>query len=122
MGIVHRGLGIAFVAIIAAIIGTTVPALAEKRVALIVGNSAYKHVARLENPANDAKLMAETLRALGFTLVGNGPQLDLDEPALKRAVRGFGDALTGADVALFYYAGHGVQVRGANYLVPVGAN
>ena len=122
MGIVHRGLGIAFVAIIAAIIGTTIPAVAEKRVALIVGNSAYKHVSRLENPANDAKLMAETLRALGFTLVGNGPQLDLDEPALKRAVRGFGDALTGADVALFYYAGHGVQVRGANFLVPVGAN
>jgi formylglycine-generating enzyme required for sulfatase activity len=122
MGIVHRGLGIAFVAITAAIIGTTIPALAEKRVALIVGNSAYKHVTRLENPANDAKLMAETLRALGFTLVGNGPQLDLDEPALKRVVRSFGDALTGADVALFYYAGHGVQVRGANFLVPVGAN
>jgi formylglycine-generating enzyme required for sulfatase activity len=122
MGIVHRGLGIAFAAITAAIIATTIPALAEKRVALIVGNSGYKHVTRLENPANDARLMAETLRALGFTLVGNGPQLDLDEPALKRVVRSFGDALTGADVALFYYAGHGVQVRGANYLVPVGAN
>jgi uncharacterized caspase-like protein len=97
-------------------------AQAEKRVALVIGNSAYQHVARLENPKNDARLMAETLRALGFTLVGNGPQLDLDEPALKRAVRNFGDALSGADVGLFYYAGHGVQVRGANYLVPVGAN
>ena len=66
--------------------------------------------------------MADTLKALGFTLVGDGPQLDLDETGLRRVVQAFGAQLQGADVGLFYYAGHGIQVRGANYLVPVGAN
>ncbi|MCO5129105.1 MAG: caspase family protein [Xanthobacteraceae bacterium] len=98
------------------------PASAEKRVALIVGNSAYANVTRLDNPRNDAKLMAETLRALGFQLVGNAAQLDLEKSALDRAVQTFGQQVQGADVALFYYAGHGVQVAGSNYLVPVNAN
>jgi uncharacterized caspase-like protein len=95
---------------------------AEKRVALVIGNSAYSNVARLDNPANDAKLLSETLSALGFTLVGGGAQLDLDKASLDRAVRAFGAQLSGADVGLFYYAGHGVQVRGENYLIPVDAN
>jgi uncharacterized caspase-like protein len=95
---------------------------AEKRIALVIGNSEYRHVARLDNPANDARLIAATLRDLGFTLVGGGPRLDLDKAGFDRAVQEFGSALAGADVGLFYYAGHGVQVRGANYLVPVGAN
>ncbi|MGD0332717.1 MAG: caspase family protein [Xanthobacteraceae bacterium] len=110
----------------AAIFGTclslSVPAHAEKRVALVIGNSAYKVVPRLDNPKNDATLMAETLRSLGFTLVGDGAQLDLDKSGIDRAVQNFGDLLQGADVGLFYYAGHGIQVRGANYLVPVDAN
>ena len=100
----------------------TGPALADKRVALVVGNSAYRSVAILDNPANDAKLLADTLTSLGFTLVGGGAQLDLDKPALDRAVQAFGAQLVGADVGLFYYAGHGVQVRGENYLIPVDAN
>lgn len=95
---------------------------AEKRVALVVGNSAYQNVARLENPSNDASLMADTLKGLGFTLVGDGAQLNLEKAALDTAVQSFGRQLQGADVALFYYAGHGVQVRGSNYLVPVNAN
>ena len=95
---------------------------AEKRIALIVGNSNYQSITRLDNPKNDAKLMAQTLSALGFTLVGGGAQLDLDKPALDIAVQNFGRQVQGADVALFYYAGHGVQVAGANYLVPVSAN
>jgi len=95
---------------------------AEKRVALVIGNSAYVHVPQLANPVNDARLMAETLRALGFALVGDGPQLDLNEIALRRVVREFSTKLQGADVGLFYYAGHAVEVRGSNYLVPVGAN
>jgi uncharacterized protein YraI len=99
-----------------------VPAAAERRVALVVGNSQYVHIPTLSNPGNDARLMAETLRGLGFALVGGGPQLDLDKPRLDTAVQAFGQALAGADVALFYYAGHGVQVRGNNYLVPVAAN
>src|SRR5262245_41448206 len=98
------------------------PAQAEKRVALVIGNSAYQHTSRLDNPINDARLIAETLRSIGFTLVGGGPQVDLDRPGLDRAVQAFGRALVGADVGLFYFAGHGVQVRGGNYLVPVEAN
>jgi uncharacterized caspase-like protein len=99
-----------------------VSASADKRVALVVGNSAYRNVAILDNPANDAKLLADTLSSLGFTLVGGGAQLDLDKPSLDRAVQAFGSELAGADVGLFYYAGHGVQVRGENYLIPVDAN
>jgi formylglycine-generating enzyme required for sulfatase activity len=95
---------------------------ADKRVALVVGNSAYRNVTRLDNPANDAKLLSETLRSLGFTLVGGGAQLDLDKASFDRTVQAFGAQLAGADVGLFYYAGHGVQVRGENYLIPVDAN
>ena len=99
-----------------------VPAFAEKRIALVVGNSAYQNITRLENPRNDATLMAETLSGLGFTLIGGRAQLDLDKAALDTDVQNFGRQIQGADVALFYYAGHGVQVNGSNYLVPVGAN
>ena len=98
------------------------PAAAEKRIALVVGNSAYQNITRLDNPRNDATLMAETLSSLGFTLIGGRAQLDLDKPALDTSVQNFGRQIQGADVALFYYAGHGVQVSGSNYLVPVGAN
>lgn len=98
------------------------PANAEKRIALVVGNSAYLNVPPLTNPVNDAKLIADTLRSLGFDLVGGGAQLDLDKSGFEAVVKRFGTQMQGADVGLFYYAGHGVQVRGANYLVPVSAN
>jgi hypothetical protein len=98
------------------------PAAAEKRVALVIGNSAYQNVTRLDNPRNDAMLIAETLSGLGFTLIGGRAQLDLDKATLDVDVQNFGRQIQGADVALFYYAGHGVQVNGSNYLVPVGAN
>ena len=101
---------------------TTAPAAAEKRIALVIGNSAYRNVTPLDNPARDAQLMAETLGSIGFTLVGGHAQLDLDKSAMDSAVQEFGRQVVGADVALFYYAGHGVQVAGSNYLVPVGAN
>jgi tetratricopeptide (TPR) repeat protein len=93
-----------------------------KRVALVIGNSAYSNIGRLDNPANDARLIAGALKDVGFELVGGGPQLDLDKAGLDRAVREFGNLLQGADVGLFYYAGHAVEVRGANYLAPVTAN
>jgi uncharacterized caspase-like protein len=86
----------------------------------VVGNAAYVNVAPLTNSANDARLMAETLRGLGFTLVGGIAQTDLDKAGFDTRVQQFGALLQGADVGLFYYAGHGVQVRGTNYLVPVG--
>ena len=98
------------------------PAVAGKRVALVVGNSAYQHVSKLQNPKNDAVLVAETLNRLGFALVGGQAQLELDKAGFDSAVQRFGNQMMGAEVALFYYAGHGIQVRGANYLVPVSAN
>src|SRR3954471_17519774 len=106
----------------ALLVVATLPAAAEKRVALVIGNSAYQNVTRLDNPRSDAALMAETLAGLGFTLIGGRAQLDLDKSSMDTAVQNFGRQVQGADVALFYYAGHGVQVSGANYLVPVSAN
>jgi caspase domain-containing protein len=100
----------------------TEDAHAEKRVALVIGNSAYRNITPLDNPRNDARLMAATLQGLGFQLVGNGAQTDLDKSAFDAVLSKFGDAVLGADVALFYYAGHGVQVSGQNFLVPVSAN
>jgi TPR repeat protein len=99
-----------------------IPPGTEKRVALVVGNSSYKNVPALGNTANDARLVADTLRSLGFRLVGDGPQIDLDRAGFEQALRSFGRAIGGADVALFYYAGHGVQVQGTNWLVPTSAN
>src|ERR1700733_6904635 len=92
------------------------PAIAEKRIALGVGNPPYQNTARLDNPRNDATLMAETLSGLGFALIGGRAQLDLDKAALDTDVQNFGRQIQGADVALFYYAGHGVQVNGSNFL------
>lgn len=94
----------------------------ERRVALVIGNTSYQHVDRLANPGNDAKLIADTLQKSGFTLVGGGAQRDLDKAAFDRAVRDFGQQIQGAEVALFYYAGHGMQVQGSNWLLPVDAN
>ncbi|MBI1205438.1 MAG: hypothetical protein GC182_23285 [Rhodopseudomonas sp.] len=93
-----------------------------KRIALVVGNSDYRHVAHLPNPANDAELVVKTLKGLGFTFIGQGAQLNLDKDAFDQAVMDFGNAAQNADVALFYYAGHGLQIKGHNYLVPVSAN
>ena len=100
----------------------TQPTYADTRVALVVGNSDYQYIPRLTNPTNDAKLIAETLTGLGFKLVGGGAQLDVNKAQFDQAVQDFGNAALNADVALFYYAGHGVQVNGANYLVPISAN
>jgi TPR repeat protein len=94
----------------------------ERRVALVVGNFNYEHVPRLANPGNDATLIAKTLQSLGFTLVGNDTQENVDKAHFDRLVQDFGRAIQGADVALFYYAGHGMQVDGSNWLVPTDAN
>jgi formylglycine-generating enzyme required for sulfatase activity len=94
----------------------------DKRVALVVGNARYGSARPLANPENDARLMAETLRSLGFTLVGGGAQLNLDEDKFRHIVKQFGDQMKGADTGFFYYAGHGVEIDSANYLVPVDAD
>ncbi len=98
------------------------PAHAEKRVALVIGNSAYSSAVPLTNPVADAKLMSDTLLSLGFFVVGGGAKLDLDKTALESALGEFNKAMIGADVALLYYAGHGVEVHGQNFLVPVDAH
>ena len=91
------------------------PALAEKRVALVIGNSDYRNVPALANPRNDAEDVAAALKRLGFqTTVG----LDADRAAMEKAIEAFATAVEGADVALFYYAGHGMQHQGVNYLMP----
>ncbi|WP_372395948.1 caspase family protein [Azospirillum sp. HJ39] len=94
----------------------------ERRVALVLGNSDYRYAPRLPNPVNDAKAMADSLRDAGFELIGGAAQLDLDKAGTEQAIRSFGAKLAGADVGLFYYAGHGLQTRGTNFLLPVSAN
>ena len=89
----------------------------ERRVALVIGNSAYQ-TAPLRNPANDARDMAAALRDLGFEVIEH---IDADQRVMKRAIWSFGERLRQADVGLFYYAGHGVQIGGENYMIPVGA-
>ena len=96
-----------------------VPAFAEVRIALVVGNSAYG-VGRLDNPANDAEAITNALTSVGFQVT---KVVDADQATLRRAVVAFGRRLKAPDtVGLFYYAGHGVQVAGENYLVPVDAD
>jgi len=91
-------------------------ASAERRIALVVGNSAYEHAPQLTNPKNDAEDMTGRLTALGFEVIGG---TDLDRKSLVEALIRFGRAAETADVALFFYAGHGLQVNGQNYLVPI---
>ncbi|HYJ91531.1 MAG TPA: caspase family protein [Pyrinomonadaceae bacterium] len=90
-----------------------------KRVALVIGNADYIKARTLANPANDATDMAKTLNDLGFTVI-NGTNLNLKQ--MNDKVREFGDTLRASGgVGLFYYAGHGIQVGGKNYLIPVDA-
>jgi Caspase domain len=101
------------------IAGVAVPAaLAEKRIALVVGNSAYQHTSELRNPRNDAQDIAGALRRLGFEVLDG---LDLDKRSMERLIRQFGVKLTNADLAVFFYAGHGVAIGGQNFLVPTDA-
>ena len=98
------------------------PATAEPRVALVIGNSDYKgDMPALPNPANDAKLMARTLKGLGFDVIDKE---NASQAELKQAIVDFGDRLSAAGrdaTGLFFYAGHGVQVNGDNYLIPIDA-
>src|ERR1700730_17768308 len=94
-------------------------ALADKRVAFVVGNSAYKNVAPLPNPAVDARSMAKLLRNVGFDVV-EGSNLPRDKMTEK--LLDFGKRAEKADVALFFYAGHGIAINGTNYLLPVDAD
>ncbi len=111
-----------FAVIFAALVGIAfdgTEARAENRVALVIGQSAYKTVTPLTNPSNDAKLVAEMLAAAGFNV---NTALDLSQNEMRKVVGDFAATIAGkgADtVALLYYAGHGLQIDGENYLVPV---
>src|SRR5258708_7923250 len=93
-------------------------AFAGVRLALVLGNSKYQTVPELDNPSNDAADLAQVLRSVGFEVI---EQRDATREAMAKAVRDFSDRLRGADVALFFYAGHGLQMNGENYLLPVDA-
>jgi hypothetical protein len=94
--------------------------LAEKRLALVIGNGNYQFTDKLKNPVNDANDMAEALKKLGFEVISG---TDLTLAQMRKLVREFGNKLQQQkSVGLFYYAGHGIQVNGNNYLVPVDAN
>jgi uncharacterized caspase-like protein len=110
-----RLLGIAF-AILSSL--HTVPAHGQKRIALVIGNSAYQDAGKLTNPTNDASDMAAILKAHGFQVLEG---FDLGKSAMEARLRDFARALTSNEVGLFFYAGHGLQVSGTNYLVPVDA-
>jgi len=87
-----------------------------RRVALVIGNNAYAHVRPLPNPANDARAMAKSLRDIGFVVTEG---TDLDRTAMQATIRDFLRDAARSQVAVVYYAGHGVQIDGRNYLVPI---
>jgi uncharacterized caspase-like protein len=95
------------------------PAFADKRVALVIGNSAYRNVARLTNPANDAAAMAATFNKAKFDVVDARNDLTVTE--MRRVLRDFVGKARDADVAVIYYAGHGIEIDGTNYLIPTDA-
>jgi hypothetical protein len=93
-------------------------ALADKRIALVIGNSDYKNVPTLANPKRDARAIADMFRGAGFSVteLDNAGNLDF-----KRALRAFETAVSGSDMAVVYYAGHGIEIRNTNYMIPVDA-
>ena len=110
-----RNVGAAVLLLVAQSVG----ALADKRVALVIGNSAYQNVPSLPNPINDATAIAELLGNAGFDVVDS--RADLGIAVIRRAIREFADLARDADIAVVYYAGHGIEVDGTNYLIPVDA-
>ena len=112
IGLARLALTLGFLAARAASAG------AETRVALVIGNGAYRETATLANPPNDAKDVAAELTALGFKVTVGA---DLDQATMQREIGEFAKAAASADVSLFYYGGHGLQVAAHNYLIPVDA-
>ncbi len=114
----HLRIIVAFVSIwlIASLVADT--AQAQRRVALVIGNSTYANTPQLANPANDASDIATALKLLGFDVIAES---NLTKSAMDNAFRRFARAMDGADAALFYYAGHGMQFQSQNYLMPIDA-
>ncbi len=104
--------------VLLAVAAGSVAARAEKRVALVIGNASYQHTASLPNPVNDADDMAVALKKVGFDVIA---VKNVDKRSLEKAMADFGRQAQQADAALVYYAGHGIQFQGLNYLMPVDA-
>jgi uncharacterized caspase-like protein len=94
------------------------PASAEKRVALVIGNGDYRTMQALRNPTNDALDVADAFEHLGFEVI---EQRNLGRDAMQRAIAEFAEASADADISVFYYAGHCVQLDAMNYMIPVDA-
>src|SRR5471030_47966 len=111
-----------FLIVVLSVVGMLVSAnaaKADRRVAFVVGNGAYKNVAQLPNPPIDAKAMASVLRNAGFDVVEG---INLTRDKMTERLLEFGKKTQGADVAVFFYAGHGIAVDGTNYLLPIDAD
>ncbi|VIO76383.1 hypothetical protein CI1B_63880 [Bradyrhizobium ivorense] len=108
-----------FILLIGSILFASQPAWATKRVALVIGNSTYQNAPLLTNPANDAAAIAATLKQAGFDVVD--ARLDLASSGMRRVLRDFADQVRDADIAIVYYAGHGIEIDGTNYLIPTDA-
>ena len=113
-----KGFLVGLVALAAVLLGGSA-AEAERRVAFVIGNSAYKNATSLPNTINDATAIAALFRSVGFEVVTS--RTDLGVVDFKRAVRDFRITAETADIAVVYYAGHGIEVAGTNYLIPVDA-
>jgi uncharacterized caspase-like protein len=115
-----RLLAVVWIALGVGTAGTTAGlAQTEKRIALVIGNSAYQHTGVLANPRNDAAAVARLLKTMGFADVKL--RTDLDYGGMRESIRLFGKSAANAEIALIYYAGHGLEISGENYLVPVDA-
>jgi len=114
----HRHLQIGLL-LAASLFTVSEPAFAARRVALVIGNSSYQNAPLLPNPANDAASVAATLKGAGFDVVDS--RLNLSGNQMRRALKDFADQTRDADIALIYYAGHGIEIDGTNYLIPTDA-
>jgi uncharacterized caspase-like protein len=103
---------------VAAVLFTLSPAAADKRVALVIDNADYTGAAKLVNPTNDAAAIAGLFRQVGFEVV---ERTNVGIRELRQTIDNFSDLARNADVAVVYYSGHGIEVDGLNYLIPVDA-
>ena len=110
-----------FITFYSFVLGQTNPIVnsTEKRLALVIGNSSYQHSPQLANPVNDARSIRDALQSVGFDVF---EYEDINQTEMKQAIDKFGTRLKNYSVGLFFYSGHGIQSKGANYLIPIDAN
>ena len=118
MTLSFRRIGLGLFALVGIFLATLEAAPAATRLALVLGNARYVNVPQLDNPTNDAEDFAQALKGLGFDVI---EQRDASREAMAKAVHDFSDRLPSAELALFFYSGHGMQMNGENYLIPVDA-